>query len=1293
MAQPKRFDINKVENFLKNSADAAQIVSHWNAACEHGKTIRAIDENLARNDDNKQIAELLLRRIDVINRRERLFKAIQNAIKIKYQPQIPEMFSTVIQAMKSRFVEMQRQDSNTGRVIILMSALQDENQILNYLDLEEKKRAIDEKIAHNEKLRDERIENGEDAEEDYAAACQELLQERSDLKLKIEALPKSGETGAILRSLEDAEQRLADVRASVAADKSSKNGTSPQKEPQPDDEQKEHDGHNAEDSQEPRNGAKSLPIEELSIHSRSERAKSNKTSVISKTSSARRVLHLELKALKEQEELQSRLEKLGRETKQKEMEIADLQGEVARKARSAEKEIELAKFSSSCGTNLRSISPVESPDDNLTKVSDWMDKTEEAENVASPINVPSVYQQTSASAPVITVRSTHEGQRSGLVGDLKPSVKPTISTEAAVRGIGKDRTKTVIDVVSQRATAQPEVKFASSKPSMTLSAEQNGLPPTSGGIPSGAFQVPQLENTQKPYLPRQGHNIVSNARDDYFIRSSLPKLKLAEFSGDPLEWPEWSQLFQATVHAANMDDSVKMNHLKTMVTGKAKEAIAGLGYTAEMYNVAWNVLVRNFGKPQMVVNAQLKRIYSFPPMKPYDGAALIKFARIVSSCVNVLTQFNYVGDLNSEGVLGSATRKLTLDMKTKWLTYVKQMNLCQPGLAVFSEWLNDIADVQDELLLSSNPNADRAKSNYKEKAKSSTFATSTTNTTSDNSKYQRECALKDGKHPIWKCEKFKKMNVEERGQKAKELKLCFKCLSDAHQMRNCSGRLCDVNGCGKPHHRLLHRPYRNVEQKKNVENVDEVSNLSSMRSSGVLPVIPVSIGSGSKTVKTFALCDSGASLSFVDESLMKALNLTGQPVDLNVAGIHGASDISSKRLRVRIGDQQGKVKEDIMAYSHPDVNAGNRTYNLKKLKEEYPHLSVLKDSTINLKDVKVILGQDCYHLHRAIGYRKCGKSKPWAVLTKLGWMLSGPLPQQETAKFTTESLVFADVDPLVDQMKSRSRMELYTSHCSISEMSKENTENSPDIFVVERNWQEVSTKPLLLENKQVWQDEMHLAVSDHMKVEQDENMGFSIVEEKNEHESFAIKSNLRTLEEFTVMLDLRKENIDVASVRQHVEEKQPIQMQAVKFAAMTLTLEEGKRCSQLEKVVGFVKECLRYIAFPLELHGGSRGVPVYQRHTSSDLLERNQPSKDNASDETKAVNMSFWSKHDVELKEKLRDKIIPNDSENCSNWLGNGNSGMDAVAQANPNVHTQLNTGQSKQFEKRAWKFEPSLEV
>ena len=484
----------------------------------------------------------MFRRTDAINRRERLSKAVENAIKFKYQPQIPEILSAVNKERKIRFVELQ-QNSSTGRLIILMSALQDKNQILNYLDLEKKKLATDERIVDNEKLRHERIENCEDAEEDNTAACQELLQERSELKMKIETLLKSGEAGAILRSFEDAEQGLADIRASVAADKSSKNGTSPQKELQPDNDQKEHDGHNADESQEPQNGARLLPIEEKIILLQGGKNKSNKTSVISKTSSARRVMHLELKALKEHEELQKRLEKLEREAKQLEREakkqvIADLQEEVARKARIAEKEIEIAKVSSSCGSSFRSISPVETPDDNLTKVLDWMDKTEEAENVASLINVPSVYQQTSVSAQVITVQSMHGGQCCALVRDLKPSMKPTLSTEAALREIGKDRTKTVIDVGSQRATAQPEVKFASSKPSMTLSADQNRLPLTFGSISSGAVQVPQLANTPKQYSPSQGPNMASNARVDYYIRSSLPKLKMAEFSGDPLEWPE-----------------------------------------------------------------------------------------------------------------------------------------------------------------------------------------------------------------------------------------------------------------------------------------------------------------------------------------------------------------------------------------------------------------------------------------------------------------------------------------------------------------------------------------------------------------------------------------------------------------------------------------------------------------------------------------------------------------------------------------------------------------------------------
>ena len=365
------------------------------------------------------------------------------------------------------------------------------------------------------------------------------------------------------------------------------------------------------------------------------------------------------------------------------------------------------------------------------------------------------------------------------------------------------------------------------------------------------------------------------------------------------------------------------------------------------------------------------------------------------------------------------------------------------------------------------------------------------------------------------------------------------------------------------------------------------------------------------------------------------------------------------------------------------MNAGNRTYNLKKLKEEYPHLLVLKDSTINFGDVKVILGQDCYHLHRAIDYRKCGNAKPWAVRTKLGWMLSGPLPQRESAKLATENLFAAELDPLAGQMKTCWSIDLYTLNCSVSGMFEANKKNSQDIFFVERKWQEVSTKTLLVEIKQVWQEEMQLVAGDHNIVKQGAKKEFSITEEKNEHERVAITSNFQTSEKICVTLDLPKQSIGVASVQQLVKEKYSTQLQAMNVTVNTLTLEEGKKCSQLDRENGFVNEC------QIELYEVPSGKAIYRRHFSG-LLERDQPAEENASNGTTSVNVSFGRKHDVDLKEKMPDKIIPNDSENRNNRLGNGNSGMDAVAQANPNAYTQLSSGHRKQFEKRVLKCEHS---
>ena len=183
------------------------------------------------------------------------------------------------------------------------------------------------------------------------------------------------------------------------------------------------------------------------------------------------------------------------------------------------------------------------------------------------------------------------------------------------------------------------------------------------------------------------------------MHMSIPKLKKSDFHGDPLERPEWSSLFTATIHNAPIDNNAKMGHLKTFVKGKAKAAIAGLDYSRSLYTAAWNALVTNFGRPQTIVIAQMKLIPTSPFIKSHDSAAIITYAQLITTCVNVLKQFGFAGDLYSESVLKSALRKLPPELKTKWFFLPKSKNYYSADLFKFSGWLKEVTYVHDEEMI------------------------------------------------------------------------------------------------------------------------------------------------------------------------------------------------------------------------------------------------------------------------------------------------------------------------------------------------------------------------------------------------------------------------------------------------------------------------------------------------------------------------------------------------------------------------------------------------------------------
>ena len=62
-----------------------------------------------------------------------------------------------------------------------------------------------------------------------------------------------------------------------------------------------------------------------------------------------------------------------------------------------------------------------------------------------------------------------------------------------------------------------------------------------------------------------------------------------------------------------------MSHLKALLTGKAMSAISGMGFSGQFYGAAWSILERKFGRPNVIIDAQLENVRKASQVKPHDS--------------------------------------------------------------------------------------------------------------------------------------------------------------------------------------------------------------------------------------------------------------------------------------------------------------------------------------------------------------------------------------------------------------------------------------------------------------------------------------------------------------------------------------------------------------------------------------------------------------------------------------------------------------------------------------------------
>ena len=208
-----------------------------------------------------------------------------------------------------------------------------------------------------------------------------------------------------------------------------------------------------------------------------------------------------------------------------------------------------------------------------------------------------------------------------------------------------------------------------------------------GGPPHPTPPEPASENAS---LIKAFTDALINKRND-----PLREWKLSQYNGEPLQWHEWYGQFKSAIDSQSSTDEVKLAYLKTLVTGKAKTAIAEFAYCAAMYRDALRTLERKFGQSQAVVSLHLDKLNSFPPLKMHNSDNIIKYSGCISGLVGVFKSLSYDSDIKSAALLNTAVQKLPPNMKESWSLITVKKLWVKPNLLDFNDWLKEKAEAHD----------------------------------------------------------------------------------------------------------------------------------------------------------------------------------------------------------------------------------------------------------------------------------------------------------------------------------------------------------------------------------------------------------------------------------------------------------------------------------------------------------------------------------------------------------------------------------------------------------------------
>ena len=488
-----------------------------------------------------------------------------------------------------------------------------------------------------------------------------------------------------------------------------------------------------------------------------------------------------------------------------------------------------------------------------------------------------------------------------------------------------------------------------------------------------------------------------------------------KFSGDPMKYHKFIRRFKMKIQTCDNEEEC-MTYLEQYTTGDAHRVVDGYSHMESGgLDAAMNELQRRYGQQPTIRMSYIDKIKNFPVFTVKEPKKLDELGTLLLEYLHATKQTSNTLDDHVE--IRKIVSKLPIPSRNRWRSLVASVRARgdDVGFKNIVDFVNAEATSAndpiygiDALTGSGDNHASSAGRNIRSNKQRSNAAVSNAKV-SDRKVFKRFCKHCSGEHWLQDCDKFSRLSHDEKRNVIREKKVCFKCFRQGHFASDCkTPPKCEK--CERGHHTVMHYNDAQATTNSNAASVSHepapsvshecitnqcisLSSASTRSKASKLIIFPVTVYSNDlgRSKNVFAFIDSGSTCSYITDTLVQELQVTGEATTLHMGTMNGTRNVQCQIIEgVKVSKLDGKETRSLPPMYTIDripVDLENipRRADFKK----YKHMDVLTEYDEFEGEIGLMLGNDVPFVAKPIEISAGGEYEPFAMRTPLGWIPHG----------------------------------------------------------------------------------------------------------------------------------------------------------------------------------------------------------------------------------------------------------------------------------------------------------------